>query len=64
MQDDLPPADAAAERYVRPEVLRLEFAMDAPVSMGQNCKTAQSSNVGTTPCSPPGGARPCQTMGS
>lgn len=50
--------------YVKPVVMLLDFHIDVPVSMGQNCKTTQSSNVGTTPCSPPGGSRPCQTTGS
>jgi len=50
------------EEYIKPAVLRLDFAMDLPVSMGQNCKTAQSTNVGSTPCT--GGGNPCQTLGS
>ena len=64
MTHDSQAAGDGFEAYVKPSVLVLDFEVDVPVSMAQNCKTAQSSNVGTTPCSPPGGARPCQTMGS
>lgn len=52
------------EEYIKPTVLRLDFAMDRPVSMGQNCKTAQSTNVGSTPCRTQSAATSCQTNGS
>lgn len=53
---------SGAQQYVKPAVLRLDFAMDLPVSMSQNCKTSQATNVGSTPCQ--GGGNPCQTLGS
>ena len=52
------------EEYIKPTVLRLDFAMDRPVSMGQNCKTAQSTNVGSTPCRTQSPTTSCQTNGS
>lgn len=59
------PAPAGtAEEYVKPAVLHLDFAIDLPVSMAQNCKTAQSTNVGSTPCRTQGSGRGCQTIGS
>jgi hypothetical protein len=59
-----PALAGAAEEYVKPAVLRLDFEIDVNVSMAQNCKTAQSTNVGSTPCRTPGGGRGCQTIGS
>jgi hypothetical protein len=53
------------ETYVKPAVLRLEFAMDVGVSLTQNCKTTNSPNVGTSPCtSTTSETGPCTTVGS
>lgn len=65
MRDASQLRDAASDEYVKPAVLQLDFAIDLPVSMGQNCKTAQSTNVGSTPCRTQGGVGlGCQTLGS
>ena len=53
------------EAYVKPAVLRLEFEADVSVSLGANCKTSSSPNVGTSPCRvPPGSGGSCNTVGS
>lgn len=64
LRDAGQPRETATETYVKPAVLQLDFAVDLPVSMAQNCKTAQSTNVGSTPCRTQGGGRGCQTIGS
>ena len=50
------------EQYVKPAVLRLEYATDVSVSMASNCKTSSSPNSGSSPCT--GGVTPCTTVGS
>ena len=53
------------EAYVKPAVLRLEFEADVNVSMGTNCKTSTSPNVGSSPCRVPAGSGgSCNTVGS
>ena len=53
------------EPYAKPAVLKLTYASDVDVSLGQNCKTTSSPNVGTSPCRvPPGSGRSCNTVGS
>ena len=50
------------EPYVKPAVLRLEYASDASVGMVNNCKTSASPNSGSSPCA--GSPQPCTSVGS
>ncbi len=51
------------EPYVKPAVLRLEYAADMPVSLAGSCKTNAGPASGSSPCND-GTFNSCITIGS